>query len=354
MKILFRIPLMVLLMHYTFTFSQNDDETKLKAKTTFTASVDQYYSYNFNDVPTTITYPRYQNDEFTLGWLSAGVMHEGENYGFQANLAFGPKNDDFFRTGFYSGETSTFNYIRDAFGYFNITEKLKVSAGLMQTYYGYELDDVHFNGNYSNGYIYALSSAGFAGVKLDYALSDKWNLMVGLFNNIYQREQTGSDRNKASTVNLSYTKDSFWAAFTFLNSTEPDGVTLNLLDFVGGITFSEKFDLGFNVHNMTTRITGQEGNIFAAALYPKYTVNNKVSLAIRGEILKDDEQGYFSTIADNTLYNVTFSLNYNINENIKLTPEFRLDGASKATFTDINGNSVANDNFAIVALTYHF
>lgn len=334
-----------------FGFSQDDSEKK--SKTTFTASVDAYYAINFNDVPTTITYPRYQNDAFTLGWLSAGVVHEGENYGFQANLAFGPKNDDFFKTGFYSNEASVFNYIRDAFGYFNLTEKLTVSAGLMQTFYGYELDDVHLNGNYSNGYIYALSSAGYAGVKADYTINDKWNLMVGVFNNVYQREQTGGDTNKTFSTNLAYADDTFSAALTYLNSTEPDGVTLNLIDLVGAVNISEKFTLGYNIHNMTVGGAGFDSNIFAAALYPLYTFNEKISLGLRGEILKDDE-GYFTLINDNNLYNVTATLNYYISEHLKITPEIRLDGASENTFVDVNGNLVSDDSFAVIALTYQF
>ncbi len=334
-------------------FSQ--EEAEKKAKTTFTASVDTYYAANFNDVPTTITFPRYQDDAFTLGWISAGILHEAENYGFQANLAFGPKNDDFFKTGFYSEEESVFNHIRDAFGYFNITDKLTVTAGLMQTYYGYELDDVHLNGNYSNGYIYALSSAGFAGAKLDYAFNDNWNLMVGVFNNVYQREQTGSDTNKAFTTNLAYSNNVFSAALTYLNSTEPDGVTLNLFDLVGAVTISEKFTLGYNVHNMFIKggEPGFDSDIFAAALYPLYTINDKFSIGLRAEILKDEE-GYFSLVNDNDLYNVTATLNYYISEHLKISPEIRLDGASEDTFEDVDGNFVSDDSFAIIALTYQF
>ncbi len=348
-----KIKIIAIVIFFVSLSSFSQEEVEKKAKTTFTASVDTYYAANFNNVPTTITFPKYQDDAFTLGWISAGILHEAENYGFQANLAFGPKNDDFFKTGFYSGEESVFNHIRDAFGYFNITDKLKVTAGLMQTYYGYELDDVHLNGNYTNGYIYALSSAGFAGVKADYAINNKWNLMVGVFNNVYQREQTGGDTNKAFTTNLAYADDVFSAALTYLNSTEPDGVTLNLFDLVGAVNISEKFTLGYNVHNMYVNGAGFDSNIFAAALYPLYTVNDKISLGLRAEIFYEEE-GYFAKADNNSLYNVTATLNYYISEHLKITPEIRLDGASKDTFTDVNDNLVSDDSFAIIALTYQF
>ncbi len=343
--------LLTMLLMITFCFSQ--EEKQKQRKTTFTASVDAYYAVNFNNVPITITFPRYQDDQFTLGWLSAGVMHEGKNHGFQANLSYGPKNDDFFKTGFYSGEESTFNYVRDAFAYFNATQDLTFSAGLFQTFYGYEVDDVHLNGNYSNGYIYTLSSAGYAGAKVDYTINKNWNAMLGVFNNVYQREQTGGDTNKTVAGNLAYADDTFSVALTYLNSTEPDGVTLNLIDLVGAVNISEKFTLGYNVHNMMTRISGSDSNIFAAALYPSFSMNDKISIALRGEILIDEE-GYFSLISDNSLYNVTASLNYTIGENIKITPEVRLDGASEDTFTNVDGDLVSDDSFAIIGLTYMF
>lgn len=332
-------------------FSQQEEA--VKPKTTFTASVDAYYATNFNDVPSTITYPVYHNDELSIGWLSAGILHEGNGYGFQANFSFGPKNDDFFKTGFYSKKESEFNYVRDAFAYFNLSEKTTFSAGLFQTYYGYELDDVHLNGNYSNGYIYALSSAGFMGAKVDFAIDDNWSLMVGVFNNVFQRELVEGNNNKAFTTNLAYGNDTFSAALTFLNSTEPDGVTLNLLDLVGAITISDQFVLGYNLHNLATSGAGFEKSLFAAALYPLITLSEKVTIGIRGEILLDEE-GYYSLVADNSLYNFTLSLNYHISENIKLTPELRIDGASEKTFTDAKGELVSNDSFAVVGLTYQF
>lgn len=336
-----------------------------KPKTTFTGSVDAYYALSLNDVEQTFTYPPYEDNAFSLGWISAGVKHEAENYGFQANLAWGPKNDNFYGAPLYGepGETSVFNFVRDAFAYVKATENLTISGGILQAFYGYELDDVHLNQNYSHGYVYGATSAGVMGVKADYAFADKWNLMIGVFNNIFQREENSDDDNKALSLNVSYTDDPFWIAFTYLNSTEPDDTEYNIFDLVGGITFSETLSLGYSVQNL--RVSGGvlgdgiDANVYTAALYPLISLNDKLSIGLRAEILLDEESFYVGQFEGpvydkNTLYNVTASLNYNLSEHLKVTPEIRLDGASKGTFTDQSGTLVANDSFALVALTYLF
>lgn len=350
----------------TISFAQeNEQKTK---KTTFTASVDTYYAQSFNDVDQTFTFPPYEDNEFSLGWVSFGVKHDAEKYGFQANFAVGPKNDNFYRSPLYgeAGEVSELNYIRDAFGYFNITDQIKVSGGVFQAYYGYEFDDVHLNQNYSHGYVYGISTAGVMGVKVDYAFADKWNLMVGVFNNLYQREEESDDDNKAFSALLSYTDDPFWIAATYINSTEPDNTTYNVLDLVGGIVISDKFSLGYSVQNINVRGgllgNGGEASITAAALYPLITFSDKISAGLRAEILLDEESFYVGqfntadavTFDKSTLYNITASLNYNVSENLKVTPEIRLDGASEKVFTDVNGNFVDDDSFAAIALTYLF
>ena len=326
-------------------------EEEEKAKTTFTASVDAYYMLSLNDVPSTSTIPAYNDNDFSLNWVSAGFKHEGSNYGFEANVAFGPKNDGFFKTAFYKNEESIFNFVRDAFAYYSPTDNLTFSMGLFQNFYGYEWDDVHLNQNYSHGYIYTISSAGFAGVKADYTINDNWSAMVGVFNNLYQREESNS--NKLLALSLAYAGDSFEGALSYLTSKEPDGITLNVTDFVGAIILSDNFLIGYNVHNMAfDDNNGFDGNVFGAALYPLFTLSEKTSIGIRGEILSDKD-GYFYGVEDNNLYNITASFNYAVG-NIKITPEIRLDSSSEDIFTDSKGNAVSDNSFAILGVTYQF
>ncbi len=352
----------------TLSFAQEQEESEKKAKTTFTGSVDAFYAASFNNVEQTLTYPPYEDNAFSLGWVSVGVKHEAEKYGFQANLAYGPKNDNFYGSRLYAEEgessASTFNFIRDAFAYVNATDKLKISGGVFQAFYGYEFDDVHLNQNYSHGYVYGASTAGVMGAKIDYAFSDKWNLMIGAFNNIYQREENSDDDNKAIAVNLSYTTDPLWVAATYLNSTEPDDTEYNIFDLVGGFTLSDTFTLGYSFQHLNVSGgvlgNGVEANVSIAALYPLITFNEKFSIGLRGEVLLDEESFYVGQFNggpihdDNTLFNVTASFNYFVSENLKITPEIRLDGASKGSFRKSDGTLTANDSFGVVALTYLF
>ena len=330
---------------------ENSDTEEKKAKTIFTGSIDAYYMKSFTDVPTTATIPTYTNDEFSLGWVSAGVKHEGSNYGFQANIAFGPKNDAFYKTALYKEEESTFNFVRDAFGYFSPTEKLTFSAGLFQNFYGYEWDDVHLNGNYSHGYIYSISSSGFAGAKADYAFDDNWNVMIGVFNNLNQREESNS--NKLFASSLAYTSDFFEGTLSYLTSKEPDGRTYNVIDLVGAVIFSDAVTIGYNVHNVAyDNDEALSANLFGAALYPLFTLNDKASIGIRGEVLIGDDD-YIFNFGNGTFYNATLSFNYHIG-NLKLTPEIRLDGSSEDFFINNQGEMIKNDSFAILGLTYLF
>lgn len=331
--------------------NKKKEQQENKPKTTFTASVEAYYLSSFNDVPSTVTIPAYNNNEFSLGWISAGFKHEGSNYGLQANVAFGPKNDAFFKTSFYTGEESAFNFVRDAFAYYSPSESLTLSTGIFQNFYGYEWDDTHLNQNYSHGYIYSVSSAGFAGVKADYTINDNWSAMLGVFNNLYQVEESNS--NKLLALSLAYTDDSFEGALSYLTSKEPDGITLNVLDFVGAVILSNNFLIGYNVHNIAFNDdNGFKGNVFGAALYPLLTLSDHTSIGVRAEILSD-EDSYFYDVEDNILYNITASFNYNVG-NLKITPEIRLDGSSEDLFVDSKGNTVSDNSFAILGVTYLF
>jgi hypothetical protein len=62
------------------------------------------------------------------------------------------------------------------------TDKLSFTAGYMGTFIGYEVISPLANFHYSTSYLFTNGPFQNAGVKLNYAISDKIGIMVGAFN----------------------------------------------------------------------------------------------------------------------------------------------------------------------------
>ena len=126
-------------------------------------------------------------------------------------------------------------HIQNLYVTHQFSDAVSISAGYMGTFVGYEVISPASNFNYSTSHLFSWGPFQNAGVKLNFALSDKFGLMVGVFNdwNTY----TDFTSSKDLGLQLSY------------NVADGSDVYVN---FIAGADSGVEFDLtaGFQISDL--------------------------------------------------------------------------------------------------------
>ncbi len=246
---------------------------------------------------------------FGLGMVNTIFSYEKGNAGVVADLAYGPRA---ISANAYEGA------INQLYAYYKASEKVTLTLGQFNTWYGYEVISPAGNFNYSVSYLFNAGPFSHTGFKLDYAASEDLSFMFALTNphgivaganptNDYQLGfQTGY---KGQYFNLAYGADGF--GFT----------DVLYLDYTGGFFVSETFFLGINAAyaNSSDATAGYQG----VALYLQNTFSDKFSLGLRPEFFKTT-----SGLGDTNVTAFTLTGNLSLTESLKVIPEIRLDSSS--------------------------
>ena len=179
-----------------FVSVQAQDSTKLPAPApdsvlpspaaSFTGSVDLYYRYNFAN-PKSAPWNNYTSftasqNSFEIGMVAIKYDHTWGKAGVSAEIGFGRRAQDFsYNDGVTNPYFSLANVVQ-AYVYYNITPKIKLTAGKFPTHIGYELVDAYANRNYSMSYMFSKGPFFNTGLKADFAIAGKTGLMVGVSN----------------------------------------------------------------------------------------------------------------------------------------------------------------------------
>ena len=317
-------------------------------------SVDAYYRANLNadntapdGVPNAAPGSSFaQLPGFALGMANIIIGYKGEKSGFVADLVFGPRGTDaIFNSPIYS---ETGNIINQLYAYWQMNESIKLTLGNFNTFLGYEVISPVANFNYSTSYLFSYGPFSHAGLKADFALSDDFNLMLGVFN-----------RTDVTELNLDG-KYSYGAQLGY------SGHYLNLLidngafeiDYTGGFDLSDSFFLGLNAAHYNG---DGAGSFTGVAIYPQLTSSKTFTISLRGE--------YFTTTAffgntaigasdingDTNVFTLTLTGNATIG-NLILKPELRLDNASEDTPYFSNSDLLPQKSLSsfVLAAVYSF
>ena len=153
--------------------------------TTFSGSLDLYYRYNFANAPGfNNNYTSFTNSQnsFELGFATIRADHSWAKAGVTVELGFGRRAQEFsYNDGTPNGFFSLANVVQ-AFVYYNITDKIKITAGKWGTHIGYEVVDPSANRNYSMSYMFSYGPFFNTGVKADISIAGKTAIMVGISN----------------------------------------------------------------------------------------------------------------------------------------------------------------------------
>ncbi|MEO1259090.1 MAG: porin [Bacteroidota bacterium] len=311
--------------------------------------VDAYYQYHFEESPFPTSFTETHNS-FTPGMANVVLSKEGK-FGFVADLAVGPRAEV---ANGYNG--TTLALIKQLYITYAASEKVSFTLGNFGTHVGYEVIDAPANINYSTSYMFSNGPFFHTGLKADFALSENFGAMVGVFNDTDTKidEVDG----KHFGAQLSYEAGGLAAYLNFITGKEDDSnpddeIRGTQVDLTATYQVTDEFGLGLNTTTKT--VSGDESgdaSWFGAALYANYAFSDAFMLGLRGEYIGDDD-GLIAGVMDNSITSITLSGNFHLGP-ITLIPEFRIDMAKEDAFTDKDGNPTSSSPALIFAAVYSF
>ncbi len=313
--------------------AQDEEEGGLK----ISGSVDTYWKYDFSGYPNIETSFANEQNSISIGMLDLILEQTVGKASFVGEVSFGPRN-----------ESSVFGLnIQNLYMSYALTDKLSLTAGYMGTFVGYEVISPAGNFNYSTSYLFTNGPFQNAGIKADYAISDKVGLMVGLFNdwNVLQDLNGVSDFGAQLYVSPVDGWDMYFNFITGFNHSAEGSLTE--FDITTGYQISDAFYLGLNFATTSLKNddTDLDGGFTGIAFYPQYAFSDAVALGLRYENFSWKE---------GTSYNaITLSLPITSGP-LKFIPEFRFDNASDDVFFDSNMAATGGASQFLMAAVYVF
>ena len=352
-------------MGSTSLFAQTDSTKKADAPLTISGQVDAYFRTTSNGVNGSKTSYTQQNG-FGLGMANIAVAKDNGRIGFVADLMFGQRADE---TNY--SYTGTPAIIKQLFVTYKPTDKLKFTVGNFMTFVGYELVEPSNNLNYSMSYNYTNGPFFHTGVKLDYAFTDKFAGMVGVFNQTdskgYYQLKAGYEyldtKNKVIGGQLSYVSGPFKIYFNGLAGNTKDSSTSVTFDLTTSYQATSALGLGFNFITQSFSKKSVTNSWNGAALYVNYAFSPKFTLAARGEVFNDKNglKGYTytddiksgQTVLDNSVTAFTLSGNIKLDA-FTIIPEIRIDSGKQSFWADDKGKAQKGETSFILAAVYKF
>ncbi|MBZ4042995.1 outer membrane beta-barrel protein [Flavobacterium hibisci] len=348
--------LCILSLALTTSFAFAQDETSETTPLEISGSGDIYYKYDFAKVPNIPTSFATDQNSVSLGMLDIALKKKIKNISFVGEISFGPRgqrqslpsepgfvfddNGDIIPNANTSGESF---HIQNLYASYAVTDKLSLTAGYMGTFIGYEVISPVGNFHYSTSYMFTNGPFQNAGIKANYAITEKFGAMVGLFNDTWNSYKADPIKGlNAVGGQLSYVTDKASAYLNFMDGS----VSGTIVDLTATFQLTDKFKLGLNAADFSN-----EGDVgyTGGALYPSYAISDAFALGLRAEYFKSKE-GSLDT--DVTAF--TLSGNYKIN-GLTIIPEFRLDSNSdKVMFVDSNLAPAKSASQVLLALVYGF
>jgi len=342
------------------TLKAQDSEglKEVMSNISISGSVDSYFRTNFNgfnkfevdengdeigspQAPAT----SFANDPgFAIGMANIILGYEGEKVGFVADLVFGPRGED----AVFLSRPST-NIVNQLYGYYKLSDKMKLTLGNFNTFLGYEVISPAGNFNYSTSYMFSYGPFSHTGLKADFAFNENWSGMLAIMNptdwtefNPFGLYSFGGQ--------LGYSNDSGSAYLNLIYGEQaPDLEATFQIDLTTGWDITSAFYLGLNTTYNTTDGTG----FYGAALYPQIKASENFAFGLRAEYFKELEDGGPVYGPDIRTMDFTITGNYSVG-NLTIKPELRLDSVSEDVF--LGKDLVPPDNLSsfILAVVYAF
>lgn len=330
--------ILALALTASMTFAQ---DTPLE----ISGSADVYYKYDFSKTANIPTSFASDQNSVSLGMIDIALKKKTGKTSFVGEISFGPRGQ--FQSipnadGTYDEGTNSF-HIQNLYATYAATDKLSFTAGYMGTFIGYEVISPVANFHYSTSYLFTNGPFQNAGIKANYAISDKVGLMVGAFNDSWNKYQADPVKGlNAIGAQLSLAPaEGISAYLNFLDGS----VSGTIVDLTASFQLTDKFKLGLNAADFSNE--GKLGYT-GVALYPSVAITDNFGLGLRGEYF-DFKEGS----GDESVTAFTLSANLKAG-GLTFIPEFRLDSGKDEYFVDSDMNSTKSATQFSLAAVYGF
>jgi hypothetical protein len=314
---------------------------------TISGSVDTYYKYDFSDYRseggnTSNIGTSFASDQnsVSIGMVNLILEQTLGKASFVGDVAFGPRN-----AGSAGPGTDVMEpHIQNLYVSYALTDKFTLTAGYMGTFVGYEIISPTGNFNYSTSYMFTNGPFQNAGIKAEYAFSDRFSLMVGLFDdwNVYTDFNGVSDFG----AQLYVAPVDGWDVYVNFITGSPSGTEI---DLTTGYQITDAFYLGLNAADYSA--DEGDGGFTGAALYAQYAFTDGFALGARFESFKDKEGGYFLDTEESSVTAFTLSANLKSGP-LTFIPEIRFDNGSEEIFYDSDMMATKSASQLVFAVVY--
>ncbi|GEC71921.1 Putative beta-barrel porin-2, OmpL-like. bbp2 [Flavobacterium flevense] len=305
-------------------------------------SADLYYKYDFSKTANIPTSFATDQNSVSLGMIDIALKKTTGKTSFVGEVSFGPRGQ---YQSIPNGDDTDGNsfHIQNLYATYAATDKLSFTAGYMGTFIGYEVISPVGNFHYSTSYLFTNGPFQNAGVKANYAFSDKVGLMIGGFNsswNFYSADPFKGLNAIGAQLSLA-PAEGVSAYLNFMDGSESG----TIVDLTAAFQLSDKFKLGLNAADFSNDgDTGYSG----VALYPSVAITENFGLGLRGEYFKFKEGSGDESVT-------AFTLSANLKSGgLTVIPEFRLDSGKDEYFVDSDMAPTKSASQVSVALVYGF
>ncbi len=330
--------------------------TEEPSKPVISGSVDVYYRYNFANAKNVsgglfnnfTSFTNSQNS-FELGMASVRLDHSVGKVSVVADLGFGKRAEDFSYN-----DDKTLLAIKQAYVSYQVTDKLKLTAGSFSTHVGYELVDPYLNRNYSMSYMFSYGPFFHTGIKAEIS-AGKSGFMVGILNP--NDLKTANFQQKMLGAQYSYAASENWKFFlNYIGGKLNEQTNLQQIDAVLTGVITDKFSMGYNgtVQSQKAKDTlgkyGESDSWWGSALYFNLDPSAKFGLTLRTEYFNDKKSvlGF-----DGNIFATTLSGNIKAGP-LVIIPELRLENANTEMFAKESGEGTKSTFTALLAAVYRF
>ena len=311
----------------TVAVAQDED-----AGLSISGSVDTYYKYDFSGYAQRgMNYSNWFGEDqnsVSIGMLDVALSHEIGKASFVGEFALGPRAIG--EGG--SGQGTAPGTIQNLYVSYALTDALSVTGGFMGTFIGYEVISPAANFNYSASYLFSNGPFQNAGVKLDYAISDSFGVMFGVFSSIWDSyiADPGLGMNSIGAQVYVAPVDGWDVYLNFIT-----GSLYSQWDITTGYQISDAFYLGANISQNMEYGGDEDGGFFGFALYPQYSLTDAAAIGVRFENWTPE----FTNAPSINSFTISGNLKAG---NLTFIPELRIDSASEDIFYDGDPGDTAN------------
>ncbi len=271
---------------------------------------------------------------FGLGMANTVFSYDGAKSGVVADIAFGPRADDANMAG----------AINQLYAYYNLSEKVTITAGQFNTFLGYEVISPAANFNYSVSYLFNAGPFSHTGIKLDYAASEDLSFLLAV-TNAHAISSADANASGATQYGAQVGYKGQYLNFIYGAVTETSATDALFLDYTGGFDLSDSLFVGINAAYAYS--DEEEAGYQGAALYLENTFSETFALGLRPE--------FFSyTFADDSedVLALTLAASTQLDDNLKLITELRYDSSDDYKIEGIAAEK--NATALTIAAVYSF